>query len=135
MNSDYAVLDEHLDEYSDSTTADEIDEIEEKVIIEIDSNMFKDVVIDRKKIQITNKLKFTYYELIKWNVAYDELNLYFYDFIVVIKNDSKSIQEIVKRLSVNIVSELLETNVISSFEEGLNMYNKLSIYDNYDNNL
>lgn len=128
MDSDYEVFNEEIS----LIESDEQSDNEQDTIIEINPNMYENVIIGKKIIQITNKLKFTYYELRKWSVSKEDIALHFNSFIVVMKIPKNDILDVIKKLSVNIVSELLESKSISSFEEGLNIYNQISIYDNFD---
>ncbi len=90
--------------------------------------MYNSIIIDREKIQITQKLRFTYYELIKWNIMNEKFILYFTNFTFVMKISKKEIISLIKRFSVNIVSELPENDIIiHSFIEALTLYNRLII--------
>ena len=119
MEAKYLELDD--DSWNQKICNDEND----ITMIEIDSTMYQNVVVGKKRIQFTNRLKFTYYELIRWSVSEQQIILYFNNFIITMKLQENEILEFLKQISINIVSELLEINSISTFEEGLKIYNKL----------
>lgn len=104
MNTDYISLDTHED-------------FQKAEMIEVNSiNLTNDSII------VSDELKFTYFDLLKWFVKPYEIVLVFDNLDVKIYSSDEEICNIVKNLSKKIVSKMFELEKVETFEEGLDVY-------------